>query len=352
MESKKNVGTVRSEQTTLDAIAREAGVSKITVFRVLNGKGKGLRKPAMERAEKIRAIAERLNYRPNLAARSVRTGRFNAITLLISRSPERSFLPKELLYGIHDELAERDQHLNIARLGDETLTSAAVLPKLLRELSSDGLLVNYHTGAPLDMVKLLHRFRIPSVWINAKRAYDALYPDDHDAGRSAAVHLLEKGHRRIAFVSFHISEHYSVADRRGGAEEELTKAGLSLELITLPAGGALPPPDDLPLQTALQTLRRPVAERPTAFITYSEIEATPLFTAANILGLKIGKDISLISFYPEQQLRICGVPLTTLATPEFELGTEAVKMLQRKIAQPERRIKSRPLRFTFFSGAS
>lgn len=352
MESKTNVSIVRSEQTTLDAIAREAGVSKITVFRVLNGKGKGMRKPALERAERIKEIAERLNYRPNLAARSVRTGRFNAVTLLISRSPERSFLPKELLYGIHDELAERDQHLNIARLGDETLTSAAVVPKLLRELSSDGLLVNYHTGAPLDMIKHLHRFHIPSVWINAKRAYDALYPDDHDAGRSAAAHLLGKGHRRIAFISFQLSEHYSVADRREGAAEELAKAGLSLELITLPVGGAVPSSDDLPLQTALQVLRRPLPERPTAFITYSEIEAIPLFTASIALGLKIGKDVSFISFYPEQQLRICGVPLTTLATPEFKLGSEAVKMLQQKIARPEIRIKSRPLRFSFFSGVS
>lgn len=341
-----------NDQVTLDAIAREAGVSKITVFRVLSGKGKGVRTTALKRAEKIRLIATRLNYRPNVAARAVRTGRFNAVTLLISRSPERSFLPRQLLYGIHDELAELNQHLNIARLDDEKLTSAVVLPKLLREFSSDGLLVNYHTEVPVAMVELLLRFRIPSIWINTKRPYDALYPDDRGAGRAAAAYLLANGHRRIAFLSFHISEHYSTADRREGASETLAEAGLGLEAIELTNSGLVPPSTDRHLQIALQALRRPLASRPSAFITYSEIEAVPLFTATQMLGLSLGRDVSILSFYPEQQLRICGVPITTLATPEFELGACAVRMLQKKIARPDHRIKSQSLGFTLFPGAS
>jgi len=341
-----------SVQVTLDAIAREAGVSKITVFRVLSGKGKGVRTSAMRRAEKIREIADRLNYRPNVAARTVRTGRFNAVTLLISRSPERSFLPRQLLYGIHDELAELNQHLNIARLADERLTSETVLPKLLREFSSDGLLVNYHTKVPAEMIQILQRFRVPSIWINAKRPYDALYPDDRGAGRAAAAHLLSNGHHKIAFVSFHISEHYSTADRREGAAETLSEAGLALEVIELTNTGPLPPSADRHLQIALQVLRRPLASRPSAFITYSEIEAAPFFTATQMLGLSLGRDVSILSFYPEQQLRVCGVPITTLATPEFELGACAVRMLQKKIARPSHRIKSQSLGFTLFPGAS
>ncbi len=69
---------------TLDEIAKAAGVSRMTVSNVLNGKNKETWSSTAERAERIREIARELNYRPNAAAKAVVTGRFGGIGLLLA----------------------------------------------------------------------------------------------------------------------------------------------------------------------------------------------------------------------------------------------------------------------------
>jgi DNA-binding LacI/PurR family transcriptional regulator len=77
---------------TLEEIAREAGVSRYTVSNVLRGRNKENWACTVERAERIRGIAERLNYRPNAAAVATATGRFGASGLLASRHPPHGAL--------------------------------------------------------------------------------------------------------------------------------------------------------------------------------------------------------------------------------------------------------------------
>ena len=68
---------------TLAEIAREAGVSPATVSNVLNGRNKENWGSSARRADEIRAVAQRMGYRPNAAARATATGRFGAVALLL-----------------------------------------------------------------------------------------------------------------------------------------------------------------------------------------------------------------------------------------------------------------------------
>src|SRR6185369_16509410 len=92
-----------SMPVTIKEIAERSGLSIPTVSQVLNNKGHRYRSETCNRV--LKAVRE-LGYRPNSSARAMRMGRFNCVALLLSTESYRSFLPNELLRGIHDGVAE------------------------------------------------------------------------------------------------------------------------------------------------------------------------------------------------------------------------------------------------------
>src|SRR5271170_6072820 len=106
---------------TLRDIAASANLSQPTVSRVLNNTHKqvGI---SDESAEKIRAIAKQLGYRPNMAARSIANGVFRNVVLIQGTREKTSDLPGHLQGAIHDVLAKSEYHLTLSRLSDSQLT--------------------------------------------------------------------------------------------------------------------------------------------------------------------------------------------------------------------------------------
>jgi LacI family transcriptional regulator len=331
---------VAKSMTTLDQIAIEAGVSKITVSRVLTGKGKGVRTGAKERAGRIRAIAHRLGYRPNVAARIFSTGRFGSITMVTSIDSQRVFLPEALLRGIDDVLCERDMHLSLARVPVDKLTSEEQLPKVIRELASDGLLMNYPSDVSPVVRQILKRFKIPHVWVNTKVDRDAVYPDDLRAGREACEYLLKLGHKRIAYVNYGRGKHYSEIDRQAGYESAMKSAKLAPQVYWIPLEFRDRQYDDrITVSRGLLT----AARRPTAVICYAPDYALPIYEAARDMSLRVPDDLSIITFNPEYLMNLTGVAFTTMATPELTQGRVAVQMLLDKIDRGNPSVPSKML---------
>ncbi|HYG75210.1 MAG TPA: LacI family DNA-binding transcriptional regulator [Planctomycetota bacterium] len=123
---------------TIREIAERSGLSVPTVSQILNNKGHRYRSETCKRV--MKAVRE-LGYRPNSFARAIRMGRFNCVALLLSTEKSKSFLPNELLRGVHDGVAERDYHMSLTALPDEKLTSQGFVPKILTQWSADGLLI-------------------------------------------------------------------------------------------------------------------------------------------------------------------------------------------------------------------
>lgn len=170
----------------------------------------------------------------------MRSGHFGAVTLLLSSERERSWLPEPLLIGIHDELARHGLHLSVARLPDEQLHNEQFVPKLLREWASDGLLINYLWQLPQYLNELIDRYRIPAIWLNVSLERDCVHPNDEAACEEMTGHLIEWGHRDIAFVCFAggnaAKSHYSVQARRQGYERTMLAAGLAPRHLGNPEG--------------------------------------------------------------------------------------------------------------------
>lgn len=305
----------------------------------------------MERAERIRRIARELGYRPNAAARAIRSGRFGTVAMLLSAEPVHSLLPQGLLHGVQSALAERNLRLEIARLSDEELTDEQQMPRLLRELSADGVLIDYTSRIPPQMIQIIHDSHIPAIWINSRQGEDCVYPDDREAAERAARHLIDLGHTRIAYLDCwhgpdHVAPHYSVIERQAGYEQAMAAAGLSPHVVR-------PDKSELPSAQWTQFAERMLAapDRPTAVLTYAGKQVVAVYCACLRLGLSVPGDVSLVNF-SESTFSHVGLAVTTMLMPHEREGAEAVEMLMRKIDDPLSALPARAMPFGFEPGGS
>jgi LacI family transcriptional regulator len=322
----KTSTTQSRKRTTVKDVALRAGVGQPSVSVVLNGAKSGMHIAPATRQRIMQAAVE-LGYQPNNSARAMKTGRFGCVGLLMSTSRARGVVQEHLLEGIHDELALHDQHLMLVKSPDESLTDEAAVPRLLREWMVDGLLVAFNISTPPNMIEIIRRHRIPSIWLNADHEVDCVRPSDEDAGYMAAHHLLEMGHRRIAYVGDKRVWHYSIAQRQNGYQRAMRAARAKPLLLN----SSIDTPRPQKLKDALGWLQSP--DRPTAMIFYSQETAQVTFYAAESLGLRIPQELSLLTFGENQIFSPC-TALDTMVIPFREVGQLAVRQLLHKIENP------------------
>jgi LacI family transcriptional regulator len=316
-------------------IAERVGVSYQTAADILGDSDVRRQRYSKQTRERIALVAAEMGYRPNAAAKAVTTGRFNNIALLLSTERNRSYLPASLLDGILRELTPRQMHLALARLDDRGLTDPVFMPRILREWSADGLLLDYTHAVPERMTQLIETNELPAVWINIRREFDAVYPDDKGAGELITRHLLELGHRRIAYLclihgrDIFASLHYSVHDRVEGYEQAMRDAHLQPWTIIPEAGiGGV----EL-VKWLRQFLQQP--QRPTALIFESGRDLSAAAVAAASCGLSVPEDLSIVGFTDGDE-QVGGLALTASRIDRSLLGADAVKMLLQTLDHRQR----------------
>jgi len=250
-------------RVTLKDVAGKAGVSIVTASRVLNGSATPI--PLSEATRKrVHAAAERLGYRPNPHARSIRTGRHDRVALLESTEAIRSVAPREMIWAIEDALAKRDMHLTMARLPDDKLVSEEFMFKLLARWSADGLIIHYTQAIPAGLQRMIARYSLPAVWINSKQAHDCVHPDDFGGARQITRRLIDLGHTRIAYADYYgmprtgkATAHYSAPDRRDGYIKEMRAAKLKPTVLCSRSArrGSRRRPDPRPSSRTARTRR-------------------------------------------------------------------------------------------------
>ena len=335
---------------TAAMVAAHLGVSKATVTHVLAGRGTQQRiRPETQR--RVLDAAQVLGYRLNVSARAIRTGRFGCAALI--QSLRALYLPTELLQGVTEALAEHDMHLSLAEVPDEVLDGESYVPKVVRELSADGLLINRLQHIPADFLERLRGLQTPAIFLNVRQERDAVHPDDRRGGEMATEHLLGLGHTHIAYAgaAVNLQEHYSEFDRRAGYEDAMRAAGrapLTWRLPADPAGPVFPFPDPR-VEAAAALLARP--GRPTAVVAYELAEAMAFVNAAARLGLRIPEDLSLVMFHWGIDHRLC-LPITTVTNAMRRVGREAVAMLVEKIDGDGAPLPSRAVPVDLLEGAT
>jgi len=330
---------------TQSEIAQNLGLSPIAVSYALRGSNK----VSSATRKRVLDTAQKMGYRINNGARAIRTGRHGSFALLLSRQRHVSTLPAELLNGIDNELSQIKNKLLVCRLPNERLTGEGNIPQLLQENAADGLLINYTYRIPKKMMQIIQRDNLPAVWINAKFDRNAVYPDDLDAGHQATTKLLEAGHRRIAYADYSHpvtdldDTHYSAVDRQAGYEQTMVEAGLQPRVIR-PSGRVNLFRINEDIRQQLDT-----ADRPTAMITYSPTISVHIVLAASALGLSCPDDLSVMTFR-DQPTAHEGFPVAAMLTPNYEVGSEAVRMLHRRVEAPRERYDSVAVRHEYDPG--
>jgi LacI family transcriptional regulator len=336
----------------LKHIATKAGVSTNTVLRVLRGQNKEVWPSAIRRAEEIRELARSIGYLPNGSARAIRRGSFNCISLVLSTTQGRSHLPPDLFNAIHDELAANSIRLIVAKLTDERLTSRDAVPTILRDWACDGLLLNYTDHIPPAMVNLLGHYRIPSIWLNSRQSSDCVYYDDFGGGMTATQKLIELGHRNIAYLDF-VQErpehnHYSRTDRLAGYVQAMKAARLTPFDVSRCKG--------IPVEKRLDWTRELLTgpNRPTGIVCYDAGDR--VLYAAALAGLSVPKDLSIVTFSPRPPQPLArgemfiGRDITTVRVPTDEAGRQAVRMLMKKIENPQKALQATVVRMELDAG--
>ncbi len=331
-------------------VAKAANVAVPTAYEALRGAGR----LSDQTRQRVFDAARKLGYRANLGARATRTGRMNAVGLLMSLDRKRRYMPADLLEGIHDTLALRDYHLTYAKLPDEKLTDSGFVPKILREWSVDGLLINYTHDFPQQMTDLIDRYRIPCIWLNNKRDHDAVYPDDEAAGRQATEYLLRQGLSRITYLMLvrpGSAAHDSVAQRAAGYRTAMLQAGRQPSIVELPVDEVWEPGKTF-IDTRLQVLRHWLTstQRPQGIVTYSSWTAEPLLYAALSLGLNIPGDLRLVNLAGLSPTTSFGITLTQMQLNLHDLGQAAVNLLLRKLDEQGQNQSSISLPMQLVSG--
>ncbi len=330
---------------TIKQIAEKCGVSVPTVSQVLNSTGK-ISEPTRAR---VLAVCDELGYRPRASAKTMRTGKFGSFTFLLGSEKYSSSFTMALFEGINHAVKAKGLSLGVARLTSQELTDERLVPKVLREWLSDGLLVNFYASISKRTEEIIERYRIPSIWINSKHAANCVYPDDFSGGFLVTRHLIGLGHTRIVYVDYSNdfsspSGHYSAVDRFTGYQKAMQEAQLEPVLI---GGGAPSTPREARIADATAWLAQ---RKPTAVITYGGSATYPIIIAAMAhLHLRIPRDLSIVTFDTVLDTNT-GLRITTAAYDAFAMGTTAVDMLSRKIESPAEDLAPVPVPYTLIEG--
>jgi LacI family transcriptional regulator len=313
-------------------VALRAGLSKTAASMVLNGR-EGTRLSADAHRRVFRA-AEELGYRPNLAARSLRTQK-TATIAFVSDVVATTRFAGDMIRGALDAAREHDHVLLIAETqGDEAFERYAIEAMLDRQV--DGVIYAAMATRRLEVPSAV--LGQPTVLLNAtsKDGLPCVLPDDEGAGRTAAAALLDHGHRdRIALIGRNkLKEHdpevsMAAEARLRGIRNVLAAAGtrLSAEVSCadwLPANG----------YSATRSLLRRAAS-PSAVICMNDRLAFGAYQAVAEAGLVIPGDVSIVSFDDDVIAAWLRPGLSTVALPHKQMGRAAVELLLKgKAAEP------------------
>ena len=309
-------------------------MSVSTVSNVLNGRSRRMRPATRRRVD--RAIV-RLGYRPNRAARQLRTGHARTIALVVPSVAN----PFWGAFAVHVESAARAHGYQVVLCNTDRdrARERAYVAGLWRDGIRDVILGS--SLPSLDHIADLMARGLTVVALGLPPVAGALLPaasisvDNHRGGVLATRHLLGRGHRRIAFIS-DLAGFTSRVERYRGYRDALLHAGLTVDPALVWRRGADSMSRDAEGaeigRTGIRHLLK-APSPPTAVVVGNDLCAFGVLAAARKLGLAVPRDLSVVGFDDIDLARLANPPLTTVRQPADELARMAVDEVLRAAAQ-------------------
>jgi LacI family transcriptional regulator len=309
-------------RATIKDVARACGVAPSTVSNALSGSGY-VRDDT--RAQVLDA-AKRLGYRASSVARGLRMQRSWSVGLLLADIANPWF--PELVRGVEDVLWSAQINLVLCNTDYQAEKEDAYLRHLL-DKRVDGLILA-STGAESPAVPRLQAEGVPLVMLNRRHgsvATDYVGMDNKGGVAAAVKHLVDLGHRRIAFIAGRISSS-AANERREGYQ-------LAMAEHVGPAPSELMVQGDYSIVSGFEAARRLLAltPRPTAIVSANDFMAYGAIDAITRAGMSVPRDMSVTGFDDILVSGLSLIGLTTVRPPTWKLGASAAELLLQRVAK-------------------
>lgn len=312
------------KRISITDVARECECSIATVSLVLNGRGKI--SPATKR--RVLRAAARLGYVPNLAGRSLRSQRTNAIGLFFY--PSCAGLFRNVFYA--EIMESLEQHLSVAGYdlllcgGDFSREDARPIA-LMRQRRIDAAIM---LGAfPFKLVERLSHIGVPLLLLDSNLddlPIDSVTSDGFSAGRMIVDHLSQRGHRRMLMLAYDLDD-YNIDLRVRGFLAGLEERGLPTQHAVLRNFKT----NDEGLPALMRRLKGAAA--PTAIVCVNDTLAMFMCQRVREAGYKVPADVSFVGYDDDIYARENIPPLTTIAVNKADLGRTGAECLLRRLRE-------------------
>ncbi|GAA2805769.1 LacI family DNA-binding transcriptional regulator [Saccharopolyspora taberi] len=305
--------------TTAD-VARMAGVSTATVSHVING----TRKVREETRRLVEEAIEATGYSPNTLARSLATASTRSIAVVMSAITNPYF--GQVLQGVESEAVRHGYTLLLADSRDDP-DHELHLVRGMHERRVDGIILAA-SAVPKRTLEYLSAHELPVVLADrlVDDHYDQVGADNAEPTAELVDHLAHRGHRRIGLVAGRRGL-ATTEERVRGFREGLRRNDLEPDPDLLAEGHSL-------TESAVEATRRLLDHRPTALITANNGMTIGAMQALGEAGLRVPADIALVGFDDFLWAEWFAPRLTVIAQPCGDIGTEAARLLLRRIGAP------------------
>lgn len=292
---------------TREDVARLAGVSKTTVSRVLNKNGY----VSEDNRNRIEQAIKELGYSPNLIARSLKTNESRQILFFVHEILNPFFM--EVYRGMEDCCEENGYTIVLSRKFD---------PRIVRQRRYDGIILSYASpelekeylelGLPVVVTDYSGKpLKLPAVGINIKAGAE-----------KAARHLIENGHKKIAFLAFSDN----LEDQRfSGFCSSLEKAGIDAKSALVGCAAEKDNGFASGYHAARQLLDK--TRDFSAVLAFNDTLAIGAIAAFSEQNIRLPQDVSIVGFDDILQSGFSTPKLTTVRLPKYEQGYESARLL-------------------------
>jgi DNA-binding LacI/PurR family transcriptional regulator len=314
----------RRQRVTVEEVARAAGLSAMTVSRVLN------RQPNVSEAtrERVLAISARLGYTPNHIAKSLVLRRTETIGVVV---PEitHSFFP-EAIRGIEEVVYQRGYHLILMHSAEDAAREADAL-RTLESKRVDGILISLaQTVSAFEIYRQMSKEGTPIVFFDRCHAgigISCVSIDDEESARRLTDHVIGHGYKRIGHLSGPTRVSIGAA-RFKGFRRSLREHRIPFREELVAESGFHESGGFLAMRKLLDL---PLARRPQAVVAVNDPAAFGAMNAISERGMRIPEDIAIVGFSDDIRSALMPSPLTTVRQPAYAIGKSAAEQLFARI---------------------
>jgi LacI family transcriptional regulator len=303
---------------TITDVAHAAGVAIKTVSRVLNGEPSVKAKTR----ERVMSAVTALNYRPNISARSLAASRSFLIALFFD-NPSTGYVT-EFQLGAIKRCREAGFHLTVEPVDSTAADLEQMIGRVISTLRVDGVILTPPVTDNPVVLQALHAARTPYVRItpeqSAGRAPE-IHMDDARAAYAMTTHLLDLGHRDIAFIKGH-PNHGASGLRGDGFLKAMADRGLPVREHWVQQGY-------FSFRSGFECAEALLSgtPRPTAIFASNDDMALGVMAMAYRHGLNIPRDLSIAGFDDTPAASVMWPQLTTVRQPIFDMGAAAADLI-------------------------